>query len=240
MIGLRHWAIVVTVLLLGMLQPGSSSGAEERPTLQDDAVVTCPPPPPGHIIRGKLDYRQGDRDSVSRRDFLSMENRHLRPAKARVSSGKNLDWDVMNNLHFILSKVPNHEPALRVLIDWDLIGGRHHRQEFAAPACYLVWAAQFAPDDVVVWNFGGYYFQRKGDPRRAMKWWQQGLVVDPANPDVHYALGLMAFESGNYQQARTHAWAAYAGGYPLPALRDKLKSAGQWQDPPAVAGPREQ
>jgi len=237
MISIRQWAIISVVSLLGMLPPGSAWGAEEPSAPPDDFVVTCGSPPPGHLVRGKLDYRHGRMNSVNQLDSRSMERRHLRPAMARVSSGKNLDWEVMNNLHFILSKVPNHEPALRVLIDWDLMGGRHHRQEFAGPACYLVWAAQFAPDDVVVWNYGGLYFQRKGDARRAMKWWRQALLVDPANPDVHYALGLIAFESGDYQQARSHAQSAYAGGYPLPALRNKLQSAGQWQEPPAAAGP---
>lgn len=240
MVDIRHLAIIVGVALLGMLPPGSAWGAEEPGALRDDLVVTCGPPPPGHLIRGKIDYRQGHMNSVNQRDFLSMERRHLRPARARVSSGKNLDWDVMNNLHFILSKVPNHEQALQVLIDWDLMGGRHHSQQFAAPACYIVWAAQFAPDDVVVWNYGGFYFQRKGDTRRAMKWWQQALLVDPANPDVNYTLGLIAFDNGEYHQARSHAQAAYAGGYPLPALRNKLKSAGQWQEPPAAAGPHGQ
>jgi cytochrome c-type biogenesis protein CcmH/NrfG len=66
-----------------------------------------------------------------------------------------------------------------------------------------------------------------------MAWWQQALVVDPSNPEVHNSLGLIAFQNGDYAQARSHAWAAYAAGFPLPTLRDKLIAAGQRQEPPA-------
>jgi tetratricopeptide (TPR) repeat protein len=226
-------ATFVGAALLCALQPEWSVAAEPTPLVQEEMIVTCGPAPRGHRIRGKRDYRQRDANLLNQRDFKVFEWTHLMPARSRVNSGSNLDYDVMNNLDFVLSKVPNHEPALRILIDWDLIGGKHNEEGYRPPTCYLIWAAQFAPDDAVVWNYGGYYFQRKGETRRAMAWWQQALVVDPSNPEVHNSLGLIAFQNGDYAQARSHAWAAYAAGFPLPTLRDKLIAAGQWQEPPA-------
>lgn len=240
MIGARHLATVVVSALLGVLRPESSVAAAPEPLAKEDMVVTCGPPPPGHRIKGKRDYRQRNANIENQRDFVAHEWAHIWPARARVNSGRNLDFEVMNNLDFVLTKVPNNEQALRILIDWDLMGGRHYDGRYKAPACYLIWGAQFAPDDPVVWNYGGYYFNRKGDTRRAMLWWQQALVVDPTNAEVHNTLGLIAFESGDYAEARKHAWAAYAAGYPLPTLRDKLTAAGQWRDAPAETGPDEQ
>jgi len=240
MIGARHLATVVVSALLGVLRPESSVAAAPEPLAMEDMVVTCGPPPPGHRIKGKRDYRQRNANIENQRDFVAHEWAHIWPARARVNSGRNLDFEVMNNLDFVLTKVPNNEQALRILIDWDLMGGRHYDGRYKAPACYLIWGAQFAPDDPVVWNYGGYYFNRKGDTRRAMLWWQQALVVDPTNAEVHNTLGLIAFESGDYAEARKHAWAAYAAGYPLPTLRDKLTAAGQWRDAPAETGPNEQ
>jgi tetratricopeptide (TPR) repeat protein len=232
MIRARHLAGFVGTGLLCVLPPDASVAAEPGPLAQEEMIVTCGPAPRGHRIRGKRDYRQRDANVLNQRDFKVFEWTHLAPARARVNAVQNLDYDVMNNLDFVLSKAPNHEPALRILIDWDLIGGKHHEAGYKPPACYFIWAAQFAPDDSVVWNYGGYYFHRKGDTRRAMQWWQQALVVDPSNSEVHNTLGLIAFDEGDYERAREHAWAAYAAGYPLPTLRDKLKSAGQWRDPP--------
>jgi tetratricopeptide (TPR) repeat protein len=222
-------------MLLFGLRPGVASSADLAPLERDEMIVTCGAAPPGHRIKGKRDYRQRNADIQNQRDFLAHEWAHIWPARARVNSGENLDFEVMDNLDFVLSKVPNNEQALRLLIEWDLLGGRHHQADYKAPACYLIWAAQFAPDDPVVWNYGGYYFHRKGDEARAMRWWQQALVVDPSNAEVHNTLGLIAFKNGDYSEARSHAWAAYAAGYPLPTLRDKLKAAGQWREPPPEA-----
>jgi hypothetical protein len=233
----RHLAAFLGATVLCVLRLDVASAADLAPLEREEMVVTCGAPPPGHRTRGKRDYRQRNANAQNQLDFKAHEWAHIWPARARVNSGDNLDVDVMNNLHFVLSKVPNNEQALRLLIEWDLMGGRHAGGGYKPAPCYLIWAAQFAADDPVVWNYGGYYFQRKGDSGRAMLWWQQALVVDPANAEVHNSLGLVAFESGDYAKARSHAWAAYAAGFPLMALRDKLQSAGQWQDPPAMAGP---
>lgn len=229
----RDLAKVFGVAILCLMQPDWAA-ADTSPLSNEDLVVTCGPAPPGHRIKGKRDYRARDADVQNQRDFLAHEWAHIWPARARVNSGQNLDYEVMNNLDFVLTKVPNNEQALRILIDWDLMGGRHHQGDYKPPACYFIWAAQFAPNDVVVWNYGGYYFHRKGDDRRAMLWWQEALAVDPHNPEVHNSLGLIAFEKGDYEQARLHAWTAYAAGYPLPTLREKLIGADQWQEPPPV------
>jgi tetratricopeptide (TPR) repeat protein len=61
-------------------------------------------------------------------------------------------------------------------------------------------------------------------------------VLDKANEatqgesaDVHYNLGLINLELGNVDAAVDNAREAYKLGYPLPWLKDKLKSMGRWE-----------
>lgn len=192
----------------------------------DRTDQSCGPPPPGHPVKGRRDYRLMSSNASDLRDLRYQEFFHIEPARKQLRSG-HLKQDVMNNLHFVLHKVPNDHRALALLIQWDKAGGRD--PDYASPVCYLAWARQFTPDDPMVWMYGGYYFYNKKAMDRARQWWEQALVLAPDNADVHYNLGLLMFAEGRYQEARTHAQAAYAGGYPLPGLREKLQKVGQWQ-----------
>jgi len=222
--------MIFVVLALCSSAAGTAIAADPVAVVGDDLDQSCGPPPPGHPTMGRRDYRARDLNRNNQRDWRFHEYYHLRPAEAQLRSGKNLQDGVMNNLHFVLHKVPNNEEALRILIEWDLAGGSQER--YALPRCYFAWARQFAPDDVVVWNYGAYYFMRKGETDRAEQWWQQTIHIDPDNAEAHYNLGLLALRQSDYDMARTHAWAAYANGYPLPGLRESLVRAGQWRDAP--------
>jgi tetratricopeptide (TPR) repeat protein len=216
--------LAVGVGLLGAMPAASTTGTVPASKSADPA---CGPPPPGHPVKGRRDYRLMASDPKDLRDMRYHEYFHIAPARKQINSG-NLSWDVMNNLHFVLHKVPNDERALALLVQWDKAGGRDKR--YASPACYFIWARQFVPDDPKVMLYGGYYFYQHKDMDRARQWWEDALKVDANNADVHYNLGLLSLEQGRYAEARSHAEAAYAAGYPLPGLRTKLQAAGQWQD----------
>jgi tetratricopeptide (TPR) repeat protein len=221
-VGLK-WCLVVALALPGIMPASyaaSTSGG-------DKVEFSCGAPPPGHPVKGRRDYRLMSTNVKDQRDLRYHEYFHIDPARKAISRGK-LDWDVMNNLHFVLHKVPNDERALGLLMQWDKAGGRDKR--YASPACYVVWAREFVPDDPKVLMYGGYYFYQHKDLDRARQWWEDALVQDPKNADVHYNLGLLLFEQGRYAEARAHARTAYEAGYPLPGLRNKLQAAGQWHD----------
>jgi len=209
--------------------PIASTHAGDSAASMDAVVQGCGPPPPGHPIKGRRDFNMMSADEKDARDLRYHEYYHIVPAQKALSSG-DLKWDVMNNLHFVLHKVPNDHRALALLIKWDKAGGRD--PDYKSPACYLTWANQFAPNDVFVLSYGGLYFYQHRDPVRAREWWEQALSLDPASVDVHYNLGLLAFDESKFSEARTHAQIAYAAGYPLPGLREKLQKAGQWVDRP--------
>lgn len=218
--------LVATALALP-LAVASANAADV--VVKNDLAVTCGKAPPGHPVKGRRDYTLMSTNEKDRRDIRYHEYFHIEPARKQLATG-NLSWGVMNNLHFVLHKVPNDHPALQLLVQWDKAGGRD--PAYASPACYLVWASEFAPNDPMVWGYGGVYFYNKGDKAMAGQWWNKALALNPNNADVHYNLGLLQFEQGDYAAARKHAEAAYAAGYPLPGLRDKLRKAGQWPETP--------
>ena len=225
-----HGFVVCLATALGLLAVPASSLGESAPAA-NSMDLSCGPAPPGHPTKGRRDYRLMAGNPKDARDLRYHEYFHIRPAQKQLNAG-NLNWDVMNNLHFVLQKVPNDHNALALLVQWAKAGG--HDKKYAPPQCYLTWARQFTPDDITVLGYGGYYFYNKKDLDRATEWWEQALVVDAANADVNYNLGLLMFDQGRYADARTHAIAAYAAGYPLPGLREKLQQVGQWQQPLAA------
>jgi len=201
--------------------------SEVSATPAGDFAAKCGPPPPGHPVKGRRDFNLMRADSKDLRDLNYHEYFHIQPAAKALSSG-NLEWNVMNNLHFVLHKVPNDHRALALLVGWDKAGGRD--PNYKSPVCYLTWAALFAPNDASVWNYGGYYFYQHKDLQRAKAWWEQALTIDEQNAEVHYNLGLLYADLGQFDDARQHAQAAYAAGYPLPGLREKLQRAGHWSE----------
>jgi tetratricopeptide (TPR) repeat protein len=134
----------------------------------------------------------------------------------------------MADLDFLLRHWPNHLPGLEALIQYDLGGGRAY--EFAPAYCYLEQARAFVPDDPGVLLHEGYYFWKKKNNERAIEAYEAALAVDPKSADAHYSLGLLYYESGEYDKAVIHARAAYDAGYPLPGLKRKLVQAGHWAE----------
>lgn len=53
--------------------------------------------------------------------------------------------------------------------------------------------------------------QQRGEPARALKWWEQSLLIDPAQADIHRRAGLVALlELGQRDKARYHLGRAVA------------------------------
>jgi len=55
-------------------------------------------------------------------------------------------------------------------------------------------------------------------------------VMEGNSSDIQYNLGLINLELGDVSEAVENAKKAYALGYPLPWLKDKLRSMGKWPD----------
>lgn len=132
-------------------------------------------------------------------------------------------WD------FILRWVPNHIPVLRKLIDLVVL---NKRADLAVP--YLDEALAFCPTCANVATVYGIYYQRVGQPDKAIEKYKKALEIDEYSIDAHYNLGLVLVEKGKFAEANDHAQLAYEYGHRLPGLRTKLQKAGAWKAKPAA------
>jgi tetratricopeptide (TPR) repeat protein len=141
---------------------------------------------------------------------------------------------VGGDLDYTLRAIPNHHRGLTTLANIALrdhaiqVGGMHWPVE-----CYFDRALRFTPDDADVYAIYGSYMYSLGKTDRAMSLFKQGEERDADNATINYNLGLVYLKQGDYAQARAHAKKAYAHGFPLAGLKNKLAQAGQWeQDKP--------
>jgi Flp pilus assembly protein TadD len=93
----------------------------------------------------------------------------------------------------------------------------------------------FAPTDGTVHMVYGIYFTRKGDRDAALEQYLEAQKLMPESVELHYNLGLLYTSLARYDDALSEAHQAYAGGFPLMGLKNKLMRLGVWRDPPAAA-----
>ena len=78
----------------------------------------------------------------------------------------------------------------------------------------------------------GIYLTRKGKNNDALKKLDEAMALGVPSPNIDYNIGLAYAGLGQYEKALVSAHRAYASGFPLPGLRNKLKRAGKWRDAP--------
>lgn len=146
-----------------------------------------------------------------------------------------------SNIDYTLRASPNHHRALIAMIK---LGLREKKSTLYGAAysieCYMRRAEAFQPDDAMVKVIYGIYHLRHGQGKQAVEKLEAARALESQNANVHYNLGLAYIELGKYDEALASAQRAYALGFPLPGLRDKLQRAGKWKEPPAGAGARRQ
>jgi tetratricopeptide (TPR) repeat protein len=177
---------------------------------------------------GPYDYR---RRAEFHDNFYLVEMAHF---TSDVESGiKGNTSSVGGDLDYTLRAIPNHHRGLSTLASLALrdhtvqINGMRYPVE-----CWFNRALRFTPDDGAVYATYGSYLFSLGKTDKAAELFKQGAAYDPDNPTINYNLGLVYFKQRDYQQARTYAKKAYAAGFPLPGLKNKLSEAGQWDDAP--------
>ena len=86
-----------------------------------------------------------------------------------------------------------------------------------------------APDSAELHAILAMYLFREGKFDEARRVLENGLeTVSEPTAEMHYFLGLVLVKQQAWEEARKHAAEAYRLGYPLPALRNKLKAVGHW------------
>lgn len=174
----------------------------------------------------RFNFHATDANSLQR--IKVVEQYHWEPGLE--AERRNQFADAYGSWDFILRWVPNHIPALRKMIDLVIL---YKRPDLVIP--YLDEAVAFCPsctDAVILY---GIYYQRVGQPDKAIEKYKKALEINAYSIDAHYNLGLALVAQGKLTEANEHAQLAYEYGHRLPGLRIKLQKAGAWKPlPPSV------
>ena len=174
---------------------------------------------------GPIDYRTANAYTKA-----LVENVHFTPGiESLTRPGTTMFRDMASDIGYTLRVFPNHHRALVTM-------SRAAKKFGSDPApngiftvdCYFERAVLFRPDDTVARLL---YAQHLGQTKRkdeALAQVRQALDSAGDNPFSHYNIGLMAFELGDFELAVAQAQKAELLGYPVTALKDLLRSKGQW------------
>ena len=181
--------------------------------------------PPGQF--GPFDYR-----TVSSEIKHRVEDYHFTPAVESTRGGVT-SGTAGADLDYTLRAFPNSPRALLTMSRYAtrMKSERPPGVRFSAE-CYFERAIRFVPNDPMPpLLYASFLKDRKRlAEARAQLLEAERLRGDPSNFDFDYNLGLLFYDVGIYDKSLTAAKRAYALGAPLPALMNKLKSAGKWSE----------
>lgn len=173
---------------------------------------------------GPYDYRD-----PARQDLLhnNVEVHHFNADVEMARKG--MSAYIGAELHFVLHRFPNHPRALAAMIRLS-DRERTDRPKGASETveCYLYRATLFSPDDGIAKFVYGTYLFKKQRLEEALKELNDANTLNPENANINYNLGLLYLQRKDYEKATLHAKKAYALGFSLPGLREKLRQAGVW------------
>ena len=156
----------------------------------------------------------------------AVEKYHLGPAREKANrTDKKAATYAWEDIEFILRHFPNHPQALLIATELSL-----RLNEPARVRRYMERAVEFDPRPAEPWIIYGIFLHRWGDYAGAVEKYQEAIKRNPDHPEAWYNLGLAYFALKRYDKAEEAARKAYALGYPLPGLREKLKRVGHWED----------
>lgn len=172
---------------------------------------------------GPFDYRS------QRKELEIVEGAHFTPEVESLIKG-NRSATPGPDIDYTLRASPNHHRALKAMMDL----ARKEKRDPPAGARYSVscWFQRgeaYRPDDAMVKVLHGIFLLRSGNKVEAVEKLQEAESLDENDANIHYNLGLAYFDVGQYEKSLQSAHRAYAAGFPLPGLREKLKRAGKWR-----------
>ena len=148
---------------------------------------------------------------------------HFTPEVAALIHGSTAE--LPGDINYTLRHIPNHYGALESMARFQLQKpGESDR--YLTVDCYFERAFAFRPKDGRLYMLFGTYLHRAKRYDQALAMYTRAEELGLDTSELYYNRGLLEFQRDNLDQAATYAAKAYAGGYPLPGLRDKLVKAG--------------
>ena len=135
------------------------------------------------------------------------------------------------DIDYTLRAIPNHPRALMTMMK--LV----ERTKMERPPgaqysieCYFDRAMRFRPKDGTVRMIYADFLAKRGKHREALEQLEVAKELAGDNANLNYNVGLAYVELKDYDKALAHAHKAYALGFSLPGLRNKLERVGKWRD----------
>lgn len=168
------------------------------------------------------------RVSIVERAHYTIETEMLVPRKTGLVVPTGAD------LSYTLRAFPNHHRALLTLI---ALGEKektdHPLQSIYTIDCWFKRAVAWAPDDNVVRLIYATYLFKSNRAPEAEEHLSQADRNSADKPFTQHNIGMIYFDQKNYDKALEHAQRAYALGFGIPTLKERLIAAGKWSDQPA-------
>jgi len=192
---------------------------------------------------GELDNAYGPFDYTNPEHFREklpvVERFHFTSNVENLISGQS--GKIIGDLNYTLRAFPNHHRALLAVSKYErqqLQKSRDNKQIYQpekttmgwpnTAECYFDRAIRWRPNDPAVRLIHGVHLHLTGKLQQAIEQYKIAEKMQPNVADLQYNLGLLYFDMKQYALAKQHAKKAYQLGYPLPGLRKKLASVGQW------------
>ncbi len=169
-----------------------------------------------------------------------VESAHFTPEVENLIRG-NTSATPFGDLDYTLRAFPNHHRALYAFSKYEI--QEIHKSQLkglpyktpktkggfpATAACYFDRAIRWRPNDPNVRLIYGIHLHKIGKSREALDQYKISEKIQPNSAELNYNMGLLYFDLKQYNLAKQYAKKAYQLGYPLPGLRKKLASVGQW------------
>jgi tetratricopeptide (TPR) repeat protein len=157
---------------------------------------------------------------------------HFTPEVAALIKGSTAE--LPGDIHYTLRHIPNHYEALDAMARFQLRKPGLSERYWTVD-CYFERAFAFRPKDARLHLLYGTYLHRAKRLPQAQTEYGRAEELGLRSSELDYNLGLLYFELGERGKSAEYAQRAYAAGYPLPALREKLRKAGYTIDTAAAA-----
>lgn len=168
-----------------------------------------------------------------------VENTHLAPEMNSLETGHTGSGisGFLLDLDYTLQRIPNNPKALDMASRFQIRHGGQIPQmrKWAgrwtrSAECYFDRALRLTPNQPVVLMLYGMHLHRSGKFTEALTQYKLSEFYGVDSIELNYNMGLLYFDMKDYDLSADYAKKAYDAGYPLPGLRDKLKSLDMWQD----------
>ncbi len=177
--------------------------------------------------------RYGPFDYTNPEDFKKrlpvVEQYHFTSDVESLISGSTADAPG-SDLSYTLSAFPNHHRALAAIAKL-AVREKTNKPKLSkySVECWFDRAIEWRPRDGMVRMIFGNYLSQVKRYKEALPQYLEAEELLKNNSNLYYNMGLLYFNTKQYDKSLHYAKKAYGGGFPLPGLKNMLVKVGKWE-----------